>query len=212
LDEQLGDKEKPQSLRSLLTRPVVISVANYAVIGLLEMMAGVLIPLVWSTAIEFGGLGMSPASIGVWMASYGFLNGIFQFVGFPHIVERFGPRRVFIFSIASFFPMYLMLLFENLALRYVAGGAAVTAVLIILQLSSIALSDMGFSKLFATRISNAYTESYVNSCRRGIYVCIFLCSQQAISGRHKRPCADGGLNSKNCGTGRGRIVVCLFPQ
>jgi hypothetical protein len=126
------------------------------------MMAGVLIPLVWSTAVEFGGLGMSPASIGVWMASYGLLNGVFQFVGFPIIVERFGPRRIFIVSICSFFPMYLMLLFENLALRYVAGGAAVTVVLIIVQLSSIAMSDMGFSKLLATCIPTAHAESYVN--------------------------------------------------
>ena len=150
IDATLTKEEKPQSLRSLLTRPVVISVANYAVIGLLEMMAGVLIPLVWSTPVEFGGLGMTPASIGVWMASYGFLNGVFQFVGFPHIVGRFGPRPVFLVSISSFFPMYLMLYFENMALRYVAGGATITVLLIILQLSSIAISDMGFSESFST--------------------------------------------------------------
>ena len=39
---------------------------------------------------------MTPASIGLWMVGYGFLNGAFQFVTFPHIVERFGPRRIFI--------------------------------------------------------------------------------------------------------------------
>lgn len=155
MDETLMEEEKPQSLRSLLTRPVVISVANYAVIGLLEMMAGVLIPLVWSTPLEYGGLGMTPASIGVWMAGYGLLNGIFQFVGFPHIVERFGPRRVFLVSISSFFPMYLMLYFENLALRYATGGATITVLLIILQLSSIAISDMGFSSVFMYVSSSA---------------------------------------------------------
>lgn len=154
MNEILKEEEKPQSLRSLLTRPVVISVANYAVIGLLEMMAGVLIPLVWSTPVEYGGLGMTPASIGVWMASYGFLNGIFQFVGFPRIVERFGPRRVFLVSISAFFPMYLMLYFENFALRYAAGGATIAVLLIILQLSSIAISDMGFSKSLSASISH----------------------------------------------------------
>ena len=142
------DEEKPMSLRDLLTRPVVISVANYGLIGLLEMIAGVLIPLVWSTPVEFGGLSMSPASIGLWMAGYGFLNGVFQFVAFPHIVERFGPRRVFIVSISAFAPMYLMLFFENLTLRYVVGGASLTVMLIILQLSSIAIADMGFSKFW----------------------------------------------------------------
>lgn len=135
----------------------MISIANYAVIGLLEMMAGVLIPLVWSTPVEFGGLGMSPASIGLWMASYGFLNGIFQFVGFPHIVERFGPRRVFIFSISTFIPMYTLLFFENLALRYASGGALITVLLIIMQLSSIAISDMGFSKSSDTSILTTRT-------------------------------------------------------
>lgn len=140
------DQEKPMTLRALLTRPVVISVANYGLIGLLEMIAAVLIPLVWSTPVEFGGLSMSPASIGLWMAGYGSLNGVFQFVAFPHIVERFGPRRVFIVSIAMFGPMYLMLLFENLSLRYACGGASLTVLLIVLQLSSIAISDMGFSK------------------------------------------------------------------
>jgi MFS family permease len=140
------DEEKPMSLRDLLTRPVVISVANYGLIGLLEMIAGVLIPLVWSTAVEFGGLSMSPASIGLWMAGYGLLNGVFQFVAFPPIVERFGPRRVFIVSISAFAPMYLMLFFENLTLRHVYGGASLTVLLIVLQLSSIAIADMGFSK------------------------------------------------------------------
>jgi hypothetical protein len=40
-------------------------------VGLLDVIAGALIPLVWSTSVEFGGLGMSPASIGLWMAGYG---------------------------------------------------------------------------------------------------------------------------------------------
>ena len=146
MDGSINDEEKPVALRDLLTRPVVISVANYGLIGLLEMTAGVLIPLVWSTPVEFGGLSMTPASIGLWMAGYGFLNGVFQFVAFPHIVERFGPRRVFIVSIAAFAPMYLMLLFENLTLRYVCGGASLTVMFICLQLSSIAISDMGFSE------------------------------------------------------------------
>jgi MFS family permease len=149
------EEEKPMTLRALLTRPVVISIANYGLIGLLEMIAGVLIPLVWSTPVEFGGLSMSPASIGLWMAGYGCLNGIFQFVAFPRIVERFGPRRVFIVSISAFAPMYLMLFFENLTLRYVYGGASLTLFLIILQLSSIAIADMGFSSVFMYVSSSA---------------------------------------------------------
>ncbi|KAI9452893.1 MFS general substrate transporter [Lactarius psammicola] len=149
LDGPVNDTEKPLPLRALLTRPVVVSVANYCMISLLEMIAVTLIPLIWSTSVEFGGLGMNPASIGLWMAGYGFVNGVFQFVAFPRIIRRLGPRRVFIASILCFIPVYIMFPFENLALRHPSRGANVVAgLLVILQLSAIGFADMGFSTIF----------------------------------------------------------------
>jgi MFS family permease len=151
LDGPVKETEKPVPLRALLTRPVVVSVVNYGMIGLLEMTAGALIPLIWSTSVEFGGLGMGPASIGLWLAAFGFMNGIFQFVAFPSIVGRFGPRRVFIASVLCFLPVYIMFPFENLALRHSSRGVSVVAgLLITLQLLGIAFSDMGFSTLPGT--------------------------------------------------------------
>jgi len=148
LDGPVKDTEKPLPLRALLTRPVVVSVANYGMMGMLDMTAGNFIPLVWSTSVEFGGLGMSPASIGLWMAGYGFMNGVFQFVAFPRVVGRFGPRRVFIASIILFFPVYIMLPFENLALRHSSHGPNPAAgLLIMLQFSALIFSGMGFGKL-----------------------------------------------------------------
>ncbi|KAI9452891.1 MFS general substrate transporter [Lactarius psammicola] len=142
------DTEEPLPLRALLTRPVVVSVANYCMISLLDMIAGALVPLVWSTSVELGGLGMSPASIGLWMAGYGFINGIFQFVAFPRIVRRLGPQRVFIASIALFFPVYIVFPFENLAIRHSNRGLnPATSLLIVLQLLSIIFSDMGFGAI-----------------------------------------------------------------
>ncbi|KAF8267053.1 major facilitator superfamily domain-containing protein [Lactarius quietus] len=129
------DTDKPLlPLRALLTRPVMVSVANYGMIGLLEGIANALIPLVWSTSVELGGLSMSPASIGIWMAGYGFMNGIFQFIAFPPIVKRFGLRRIFIASIF------------NLALRY--SSHLTTGLLITLQLSAICFADMSFNVIF----------------------------------------------------------------
>jgi hypothetical protein len=148
-DRALKDAEKPLPLRALLTRAVIVSVANYGMIGLLEIIAGALIPLVWSTPIEFGGLGMSPASIGLWMAGYGFLNGIIQFVAFPPIVRRLGLRLVFIASVFCFFPIYIMFPFENLAVQLSSGGLNPAAALfIVLQLSALSFADMGFSAIF----------------------------------------------------------------
>jgi MFS family permease len=149
LDDPAKDKEGPLPLRALLTRPVVVSVANYGMVALLEMITETLIPLIWSTSVVFGGLGMSPASIGSWMGGYGFMNCIFQLIAFPHIVRRFGPRRVFIASIILFFPVYIMFPFENLALHHSSHGLnPTTGLLIMLQLSAMSFSAMGFGKFF----------------------------------------------------------------
>ena len=147
LDGPVKDTEKPLPLSALLTRPVVISVMNYCVIGLLDIIAGTLIPLVWSTSLELGGLSMTPASIGLWMGGYGFMNGIYQFVALPRFVRRFGPRRVFITSILCHIPFYMMFPFENLASRHSSGGLNLTAALLImLQLSATSFSSMGLGK------------------------------------------------------------------
>ncbi|KAH8993665.1 MFS general substrate transporter [Lactarius deliciosus] len=149
LDGPVKDHESPLPLRALLTRPVVVSIANYCMISLLEIIAMTLIPLIWSTSVELGGLGMSPASIGLWMTGYGFTNGIFQLVAFPHIVGRLGPRRIFIASTLCFIPVYIMFPFENLALHGSFRGAnMVTGLLMTLQLSAISLSDIRFITIF----------------------------------------------------------------
>jgi hypothetical protein len=137
--------DKPLPLRALLTRPVVVSVANSGVIGLLDVIGATLIPLVWSTSVDLGGLGMTPASIGLWIAAFGFVNGIFQFVAFPPTIGRFGLRRIFIASVLCFFPAFIIFPFENLALRHSSRQTAV--LLIMLQLSAISFADMAFSKL-----------------------------------------------------------------
>ncbi|KAN0130269.1 major facilitator superfamily transporter [Lactarius tabidus] len=144
LDGPTKDTERPLPLLALLTRPVVVSVANYGMIALLDITAGTLISFIWSTPVEFGGLNLSPASIGLWTAGYGFMNCVLQFVAFPGIVRRFGPRRVFIASILCFLPIYIMFPLENLALRHSSDGLNTTAgLLMVLQLSAASFSTMG---------------------------------------------------------------------
>jgi hypothetical protein len=151
LDGPTKDTERPLPLLALLTRPVVVSVANYGMIALLDITAGTLISFIWSTPVEFGGLNLSPASIGLWTAGYGFMNCVLQFVAFPGIVRRFGPRRVFIASILCFLPIYIMFPLENLALRHSSDGLNTTAgLLMVLQLSAASFSTMGSGKFLTT--------------------------------------------------------------
>jgi len=129
--------------------PVLISIASFATIVTLDGAATALIPLIWSTPIEFGGLDLSPASIGLRMSLYGCMNGISQFAFFPRAVRRFGLRRVFVLSVAACAVVYPMFPFENLALHRAAGGSKTTVwVLVALQLFSLTVSRMGFSKSF----------------------------------------------------------------
>jgi len=152
-DESRDSKDdgKPVPLLSLLTRPVMISISNYAMLALLDMSAMALVPLVWSTPIDLGGLSFSPASIGLWLSGYGCLNGVIQFVFFPRVVGRLGPGRVVLISVALYVIIYSMFPFENLAARLaLSGGGASAAVwpLIVLQLMAICITDMGFNSVF----------------------------------------------------------------
>ncbi|KAH9018120.1 major facilitator superfamily domain-containing protein [Lactarius pseudohatsudake] len=138
--------EQPPPLRSILTRPVLISISSYAMLSLLGTAAHALIPLVWSTSVEFGGLGLNPASIGLWMSGYGWINGIVQYVLFPPFVSRFGPRSVFLTSVSMCALIYAIFPFENLALRHASGGSEVAErLLIMLQLLSVGFAEMGYS-------------------------------------------------------------------
>jgi hypothetical protein len=135
----------------LLTIPVIISISNYAMLALLDMSAMVLIPLVWSTPIELGGLNLSPTSIGLWLSAYGCLNGVLQFAFFPRVVRRLGPGRVVLISIVAYVIIYSMFSFENMAARHAisahgAGTNATVWLFVILQLASICFTDMGFSE------------------------------------------------------------------
>ncbi|KAH9169257.1 MFS general substrate transporter [Lactarius sanguifluus] len=135
-------------LRSVLTKPVIITVANYAMLALIDAMASAYIPLVWSTPVEYGGLNLSPASIGLWLSLYGVMDGIFQFIFFSHFVSRFGLRRVFVFSLVSCAVVYVLFPFENLAVVVGGGPNPVVWLLIILQLSSFCIFDMGFGAMY----------------------------------------------------------------
>ncbi|KAH8985285.1 MFS general substrate transporter [Lactarius akahatsu] len=142
----IPDLDMTPPLRSVLTKPVVVSVANYAMFALLGAVVATYIPLVWSTPVECGGLDLSPASIGLWLSVYAGICGFFQFAFFSRFVSRFGLRRVFVFSIVSCAVIYTLFPFENLAA--VGGGQNIVVwLLIVLQISSYCVFDMGYSAM-----------------------------------------------------------------
>ncbi|KAH8985293.1 MFS general substrate transporter [Lactarius akahatsu] len=136
LEMSSNELDKPLPLRSVLTKPVVVTTANYALFAMLSAVAAVYIPLVWSTPVEYGGLNLDPASIGLGLSVYGGMGGFFQFVFFSHFVSRCGLRRVFILSIASCAVIYTLFPFENVVVAC-GGPNFIVWLLIILQMSSL---------------------------------------------------------------------------
>ncbi|KAH9054504.1 MFS general substrate transporter [Lactarius vividus] len=157
LDMRPNQPERPPPLRSVLTKPVAVTIANYAMLAFLDTVVMSYIPLVWSTPVEYGGLNLGPASIGLWLSLYGCMGGIFQLAFFSPLVGRFGSRRTFVFSIASCAVIYAIFPFENLVV--VTGGGPNMAVwtLIILQLFSLCIFEMGYCRFFPYTVVHANT-------------------------------------------------------
>ncbi|KIY43434.1 MFS general substrate transporter [Fistulina hepatica ATCC 64428] len=105
--EELPDAEKPLPFRAVLTRPVIIAGANYALLSLVEITFRAVQPVFFSTPLELGGLGLPPSTIGSILSVYGILNGVFQLGFFARIHDTFGTKRTFIFGIASAIPVFL---------------------------------------------------------------------------------------------------------
>ncbi|KAH9054502.1 MFS general substrate transporter [Lactarius vividus] len=146
LDMSSNESDKPLPLHSVLTKPVVVTTANYALFAMLSAVAAVYISLVWSTPVEYGGLSLDPASIGLALSVYGGLGGFFQLVFFSHFVSRFGLRRVFIFSIASCAVIYTLFPIENLVVAC-GGPNFIVWLLIVLQMSTLCVFNMGYSAM-----------------------------------------------------------------
>ncbi len=57
-----------------LNKNLILTVTNYCAVAFLSMVRTVLMPLMFSTSIEVGGLGFSPFEIGLIMGVWGLLN------------------------------------------------------------------------------------------------------------------------------------------
>ncbi|KAF9560717.1 member of major facilitator superfamily multidrug-resistance, DHA1 sub-family [Agrocybe pediades] len=138
-DGQTG-LEKPLSLRSLLTRRVVIAAGNYATLSLVDIAFRAVQPLFLSTPIHMGGLGLPPATIGKLLSIFGVLNGVFQVFFFAQVNDYFGSRNLFIFGISSAFPAFAMFPFINYLAREQGYSVFVWSAVLVQIVISIGIS------------------------------------------------------------------------
>ena len=139
------EDEPVPPLRAVLTKPVVLSVANFVWLAFVDIAFRALQPLFFATPIHLGGLGISPAPIGLCLGVFGLLDGAVQGLLFPKVLRRIGLKKLFITGLASFIPMFAMFPIVNHFAREWGLSPAVWA-LVAFQLMINCVTDMCFGR------------------------------------------------------------------
>lgn len=108
-----------------MTRPVLLSVTNYATLSLVDICYRGIQPLFFSTPISSGGLGLAPPSIGKILASFGILNGIFQVTCFARAHALWGIKWLFVGGLCCAVPIFVLFPVMNAVARVYGLGLAV---------------------------------------------------------------------------------------
>ncbi|KAF9515288.1 hypothetical protein BS47DRAFT_1484656 [Hydnum rufescens UP504] len=94
------------SLLSILTKPVIISVANYCLLAFISMAYSVLQPLFLSTPIQRGGLGLDPARIGYILTAQSAVGALCVLMLSARLQQNFGVNTVFSMTMAVFMVLH----------------------------------------------------------------------------------------------------------
>ncbi|KAF9522055.1 member of major facilitator superfamily multidrug-resistance, DHA1 sub-family [Crepidotus variabilis] len=125
LSNNRSDEDSPLPLRQVLTYKVVLAAINYAAISLIEIALRAVQPLFFATPIHFGGLGLSPPTIGKILSFLGILNGLFQVFFFAKIHSCWGTRTVFLGGVFACLPCFALFPVINLLARHQGYSIAV---------------------------------------------------------------------------------------
>lgn len=105
----LGNRDQQELPSStLFTWPVILTITHYGTLSFLEMSTRIFLPLVYTTSIRLGGLGLDPGLMGVCMAVWGTICGILQLTAFHPILKSLGLRRTLITLTSCLVPSFLL--------------------------------------------------------------------------------------------------------
>ncbi|KIK86885.1 hypothetical protein PAXRUDRAFT_14463 [Paxillus rubicundulus Ve08.2h10] len=134
----------PVPLRQLLNASRVLCIAIYGVLATFDIILWALLPLFYSTPIEFGGLGFTPMIIGLCMSGFGAANGLVQAFCFAPFVNRLGVKTLLRVCHACFIPIFgIMAMVSWLAKLW--GISRVVWGLLAFQLLLTVVMDMSFT-------------------------------------------------------------------
>jgi len=141
------NQPEPSSSRTLLTQPVLLTISAHGWFSFLEIASWVLLPLVYTTPIKYGGLGLDPATMGICMAVYGVLKGVLQLTVFHRILDFLGLRTALITFMSSLIPLFLLFPVGSTHVRNAGTNLALWA-LVLTQLVSTIGVNMAYGCTF----------------------------------------------------------------
>ncbi|KAG5353021.1 hypothetical protein C0989_010989 [Termitomyces sp. Mn162] len=149
---QQREASRGTPLRLVLNSRVIISVGHYAFVALIEVAYRAIQPLFFATPIDFGGLGLSPPSIGNLLAGAGALTGILQLLFFSSIHRRWGTKATFLNGLIGSLPMFFTFPIAHLLVG-MYGFNRLLWVFIVLQ----SIMSFGYGLSFGKRVHfNSY--------------------------------------------------------
>ncbi|KAF9513210.1 hypothetical protein BS47DRAFT_1458986, partial [Hydnum rufescens UP504] len=131
------------SLLSILTKPVIISVANYCLLAFISMAYSVLQPLFLSTPIQHGGLGLDRARIGYILTAQSAVGALCVLMLSARLQQNFGVNTVFSITMAVFMVLHGAFPVMNALAREDRIGCQVWFILAV-QLVLHGLVEIGF--------------------------------------------------------------------
>ncbi|KAF9262451.1 MFS general substrate transporter [Marasmius fiardii PR-910] len=144
-----SQKDSPPSIYTIVSsnpplRRCLISHASHA---FTNMAHTVLIPLVYSTSISNGGLGLSPYQIGAILGAYGVCNAVLQLLVWKPMLKHIGPRRMFIFSYTFHIVRVVMMMFARIAAARAGKVDGLVWTLVVVQMGSSTLGATAYNSI-----------------------------------------------------------------
>jgi MFS family permease len=102
-------------------------------ISLVDIAYRAVMPLFYSTPISLGGLGFSPAAIGICFSIYGVLCGLFQVFCFAAVTNRYGAKRVLVVCLITGFPVVALFPLMSIWTKHYGYVTPTVYVMILLQ-------------------------------------------------------------------------------
>jgi len=133
------------------TYSVMLPIATYGALALVDIGFVALLPLFYATPIEIGGLGLPPSIIGTCLAIYGLFNGLFQVLFVSKLIDRFGEKKIFCTAVLAFFPLIAMFPIMNLVVQSQQQVGPSIWPLMALQLCFALIGDMSYCMSISSR-------------------------------------------------------------